>query len=259
MELFSLALNLVMIALIIFFSISFVFLIGRNKKNKKIVDCITSFDDEETFFNKCNSYLETMKDPEFNMKGIVLKLWGTVFYKHDDEINSLLNEVDCFPLVDNKGLFKKDTAQLNEDSLYYLCLACVNSLYGRNDKTKLALFKSKIIENETYLKETLVYHMSIHAFQLYENEGDLGEEFFKSILEGDYADYKYAKQLIGMYKDICQAYLTKIYSVGNREADFDGIKEDVQRFYDTKLGRRFISELSINPTWLVNHEIQIRG
>lgn len=252
MEFISLALNIIMLGLIVFFSITFVFLIKRNKKNKKIVDCITSFDEEKIFFEKLDEYLKTTTDPEFNMKGIVLNLWGSVFYQHDDEILPLLDKVQCFPLVDNRGPFKRDTAQLNEDSLYYLCLACVNALYGRKDVEKLEKFKEKINENSEYLKDTLVYHVSQHAFKLYEGKEDLGEQFFKDILDGDYSGYKYAKQLIGMYKDLCQAYLVKIYSVQNRKDDFDLIKEDVQRFYDTKLGKRYLTELGINLEW-VNH------
>ncbi|SJZ45147.1 hypothetical protein [Anaerorhabdus furcosa] len=252
MEFISLALNIIMLGLIVFFSISFVFLIKRNKKNKKIVDCITSFDEEKIFFEKLEDYLKTTTDPEFYMKGIVLNLWGSVFYRHDDEILPLLDKVQCFPLVDNRGPFKRDTAQLNEDSLYYLCLACVNALYGRKDIEKIEKFKEKINENCEYLKDTMVYHVSQHAFKLYEGKEDLGEQFFKDILDGDYSGYKYAKQLIGMYKDLCQAYLVKIYSVQNRKDDFDLIKEDVQRFYDTKLGKRYLTELGINLEWL-NH------
>ncbi|MEG0076505.1 hypothetical protein [Anaerorhabdus sp.] len=261
MDMISLALNLIMIGLIIFFSFSFVFLFKRNKKNKKIVDCITSFDDEKLLFSKLDEYLKTMSDPEFYMKGKVLQLWGSVFYKHDKEILPILQEVNCFPLVDNKGPFKRDTAQLNEDSLYYLCLACVNALYGRNDEFKLEKFKEKLKENEAYLKNLLAYHISKHAFQLYENQGDLGEQFFIDVLDGDYQGYKYAKQLIGMYKDLCQAYLVKIYSIQNRKEDFDLIKEDVQRFYDTKLGKRYLTELKVNMNWLNNNDevIQIES
>lgn len=259
MEFISVALNLVMLGLIVFFSVSFVFLIKRNRKNKKIVDCITSFDDEKLFFEKLESYLKITNDPEFYMKGIVLNLWGAVFYNHDDEILPLLDKVNCFPLVDNKGPFKRDTAQLNEDSLYYLCLACCNTLYGRKDIGKLERFKNKISENSEYLKDTLAYHVSLHAFKLYEEKDELGEEFFKNILDGDYSDYKYAKQLIGMYKDLCQAYLAKIYSVQNRKNDFDLIKEDIQRFYDTKLGKRYLTELGVNLEWVTSAEEKSKG
>ncbi|MEG0733997.1 hypothetical protein [Anaerorhabdus sp.] len=250
MEIVSVALNFIMTGLIIFFAISFIFLIRRNMKNKRIVDCITAFDDESLFFDKINTYLETMKDPEFMMKGKILKLWGTVYYEHNDEILPLLHEIDIIPLIDNKGFFKKDKVQLNEDSFYYLFIACVNTLYGRNDVEKLEEFMNKIIGYEELLKPNLVYQIAMQTFNLYENKNDLGEAFYKRVLEGDYSEYKYAKQLIGLYKELCAAYLAKIYSLQNRESEYDIIRSDVLSFNEKKIGKRILLELQVPSAWL---------
>ncbi len=251
MELISFLINIGLVAFILSMAIAFVILIRRNMKNKKIVECVEAFDNEEVFFNKIDNYIEIEKDIEFKMKGKVLKLWGCVKYDHKENIEPLLNEIDCKPLYQRKGKYNKTKASLNEDSFYYLCLACCNTLYGRKDNDLLMKFKEKLVDLDQDLNHLLVYQLSMHGFKLYQDEDDLGEEFFSNVLQGDTGDYHYAKQLIGIYKDICAAYLTRIYFIQNRVEEYEVLKEDMQRFYRSGLGRRYVTELEIPQEWVV--------
>lgn len=256
MKLISFLINVALVLFIFFMSIAFVFLIKRNKKNKKIVECVEAFDEEEVFFKKIDNYIATTKDREFNTKGKILKLWGCVKYDYKEEINTLLEEIDCAPLFEKNGKFNKNRAQLNEDSFYYLFLAGCNTLYRRKDFDCLQKFRNKIMEYDTPLNKQLVYQISMNAFKLYDQQDDLGEEFFSNTLQGETEDYFYAKQLIGVYKDICAAYLTKIYSNQNRVEDYELIKEDMKRFYRSGLGKRYLTELDVPLEWIETKEIE---
>ncbi|MEF9893520.1 hypothetical protein [Anaerorhabdus sp.] len=251
MQLISFLINVALVVFILSMAIAFVFLIRRNTKNKKIVECVEAFDNEDVFFNKIDNYIELEKDNEFKMKGKILKLWGCVKYDHKDSIEPLLNEIDCTPLFEKKGKYNKTKASLNEDSFYYLCLACCNTLYGRKDHDLLMKFKEKLDDLDQSINRLLVYQLSMNGFKLYQGEEDLGEEFFSNTLQGDTGDLHYAKQLIGIYKDICAAYLTKIYFIQNRSEDYEAIKEDMQRFYRSGLGKRYLTELEIPQEWVV--------
>ncbi|MPN18263.1 hypothetical protein SDC9_165623 [bioreactor metagenome] len=112
-------------------------------------------------------------------------------------------------------------------------------------------FKEKLDDLDQSINRLLVYQLSMNGFKLYQGEEDLGEEFFSNTLQGDTGDLHYAKQLIGIYKDICAAYLTKIYFIQNRSEDYEAIKEDMQRFYRSGLGKRYLTELEIPQEWVV--------
>lgn len=254
MEIISLILTIGIYGLTLIMVISFVLLIRRNINNKKIVDCIMIFDDESLFFSKINSYLETAKNQEFIEKAKILKLWGNVFYKRDDEVIPLLESINLIPIVVGNGFNKKNKLQLNEDCLYYLCLASCNTLYGRKNFELLNKFREKLNEYDVLLEKNLAYAISKESFRLYDNEGDKGEGFFLKVIEGEYGGYNYSKQLIGIYKKICSSFLAKIYSDKNDTESFEKVKEDVIYFYETIMGKRYLSELNVNEQWLQTSE-----
>ena len=250
MEIISLVLTIGIYGLALIMAISFILLIRRNMNNKKIVDCVTIFDDENMFFSKIDAYLNSVKNIEFLEKGKILKLWGYVFYKRDDEVLPLLDSIDLLPIVVGTGFSKKNKIQLNEDCLYYLCLASCNALYGRKNFALLDKFEEKIKGYRNLLDNNLAYEMSTESFKLYHDEEDKGEEFFTKVIDGEYGEYSYSKQLIGIYKKICSSFLAKIYSDNNDEISYEKISDDVASFYSTKMGQRYLNELGVNEQWL---------
>lgn len=251
MKIVSFLINTALIIVIIAMGVSFVYLIRRNKNNKKLVECVNVFDQEETFFNTVNNYIAQESNEEFKTKGKVLKLWGLVTYDHKDEIAPFLESIDLKHLYQRRGKFNKNKLNLNEDSFYYLCLACCNTLYGRNEIELLIKFKDKMKQLEADLPNQLVLKLSLNSFKLYFNEDDLGEEIFSSTLQGDTAGFRYARQLVGIYKDISAAYLTKIYLDQNRLEEYETIKDNMHYFYKTKLGGRYLRELGVSEQYLV--------
>lgn len=251
MKIVSMLINVALIVFIVAMGIAFVYQIKRNNNNKKLVECVQAFDEEEKFFNKVNQYITHEKNEEFKTKGEVLKLWGLVTYDRKDEIIPLLDSIDFKPLYVRNGKFNKTKSNLNEDSFYYLCLACCNTLYGRNDTELLLKFKEKMQELEVELPNLLVLKLSLNAFKLYLSEDDLGEQLFSQTIQGETSGYHYARQLVGIYKDISAAYLAKIYLDQNRLEEYEIIKDNMQHFYKTKLGGRYLSELKVAKEYLV--------
>lgn len=251
MKIVSFVINSALLIFIISIGISFVSLMKRNKNNRKLVDCVNVFDEQEIFFKTVNEYIDQEKDEEFKTKGQVLKLWGLVIYDHKEEIVPMLDSIDLRQLYQKRGKFNKRKCNLNEDSFYYLCVASCNTLYGRNDQENLLKFNEKIKQLEKELPKLLVLQLSLNAFKLYNNEEDLGEEYFSELLQGETAGYHYARQLIGIYKDISAAYLTKIYIDQNKMEEYETIKENMQIFYKTKLGKRIFGELHVNEEYLI--------
>ena len=72
-----------------------------------------------------------------------------------------------------------------------------------------------------------------------------GQTFFEKLLEGDYEGYIYSKTMIGIYKNLANATLYKIYQDQAKFDQQEELKPMLEQFAQTGVGKRWIQSLDI--------------
>ena len=215
----------------------------RNGKNKMIIDAVRLINEKDMFFNRVDQLISTVNDPEFANKGRVLKLWGCAFHQDFSEFDSTLQELDIDSLIeDKKGVKSIDT---NEDSFFYLYLAIPNVLHhvGRDDLR--TTMHAKLQPYEEILENQLSKALSDQFDKYYDSVDDRGQAFFEKLLEGDYEGYIYSRTMIGIYKNLANATLYKIYQDQAKFEQLEEMKPMLEQFAQTGVGKRWIQSLDI--------------
>jgi hypothetical protein len=83
-----------------------------------------------------------------------------------------------------------------------------------------------------------------NCVKYYKKEEDLGETFFRNIDAGEYPGFRYSKQLIGIYKNICDTMLCRI--LADRNEDYSEFEVYAQNFAATGIGERWIKALGLD-------------
>ena len=215
----------------------------RNGKNKMIIDAVRLINEKEVFFNRVDQLISTVNDPEFANKGRVLKLWGCAYHQDFSEFDSTLQDLDIDSLIeDKKGVKSIDT---NEDSFFYLYLAIPNVLHhvGRDDLR--TTMHAKLQPYEELLGNQLTKALSDQFDKYYDSVDDRGQTFFEKLLEGDYEGYIYSRTMIGIYKNLANATLYKIYQDKAKFDQLEDMKPMLEKFAETGVGKRWIQSLDI--------------
>lgn len=215
----------------------------RNGKNKMIIDAVRLINEKEVFFNRVDQLISTVNDPEFANKGRVLKLWGCAYHQDFSEFDSTLQDLDIDSLIeDKKGVKSIDT---NEDSFFYLYLAIPNVLHhvGRDDLR--TTMHAKLQPYEELLGNQLTKSLSDQFDKYYDSVDDRGQTFFEKLLEGDYEGYIYSRTMIGIYKNLANATLYKIYQDKAKFDQLEDMKPMLEKFAETGVGKRWIQSLDI--------------
>lgn len=215
----------------------------RNGKNKMIIDAVRLINEKEVFFNRVDQLISTVNDPEFANKGRVLKLWGCAYHQDFSEFDSTLQDLDIESLIeDKKGVKSIDT---NEDSFFYLYLAIPNVLHhvGRDDSR--TTMHAKLQPYEELLGNQLTKALSDQFDKYYDSVDDRGQTFFEKLLEGDYEGYIYSRTMIGIYKNLANATLYKIYQDQAKFDQLEDMKPMLEKFAETGVGKRWIQSLDI--------------
>lgn len=214
---------------------------GVNRR-RKIIYVVNQIQDEAAFYEAADELISSEEDEVIRNKTRIIRLWGTVYHKNLDHFEEDLNEIDLEPLfIDKKGVV---TIETDEDSFFYLLLTMPNMLYGlgRND-LRSKVFE-KVSQYEDRLNNKLIMAIAEHCNLFYDGKDDLGEEFFRNIDQGEYPGYMYSKQLIGIYKNICDTMLCRILS--DRNEDYSEFEIYAESFAKTGVGKRWIEVLGLN-------------
>ena len=212
------------------------------KKNRQVISVVSRIADPDDFFTAADELISTAEDAQIVNKTKIIKLWGMVYHERYDDFVNLLNEIEIDPLIsrDKKGL---PSIERDEDSFFYLLLAIPNMLYGngRNDLRKL--IEEKMKAYDTMLEDQLSKAVADHCALYYDGKDDLGESFFRNVDEGDYPGYRYSKQLIGLYKNICDTMLIRI--LRDRDEDASEYEDFARSFSQMGVGKRWLTSLKM--------------
>jgi hypothetical protein len=217
---------------------------GRGRLNKEMLKILDKMDDRDAFFANADEFINVSKDPEYGQKVRVLRLWGDVFYERDEEFKEHLEDLNIDillqPTKKNQGFAN------NEDSFFYLYMAIPNRLNyrGRNDLRKL--HEEKIAAYAEVNGDTLLKAIHDENRKFYDRTDDRGQAFIKQLLAGEYAGYRYSKQLIGLYKNCEEAILAAQYRDEGNTEGYEECLKDIHNFAtNTRLGIRWLKELHI--------------
>ena len=236
--------TLVMFVLLIYMVVRTFMLAKKNNKNKKLLKVLDEINDEQKFFDDADKVIAEEKDKTFAAKIEVLRIWGDVYYRREKAFREHLSALDIELLLHPQGS-RTDGFNDNEDSFFYLYTAIPNHLWsiGRNDLREAVNEKLKPYHDalsDTFLS---VMHDSFALF--YDNKEDKGRSFYNAVMNGDYGQYRYNKQLIGLYKDMITVMLARLALDDGSAEGIQPYETDLKRFAETRLGARWMKELSV--------------
>jgi len=226
-----------------------VFNILRNSKVQKrrqvLVECVNSIKEKDIFFEKVNAIIAANgEDTNLLNKAYVIKLWGMAYHSEYEEFDDTLELLNVDALLTAKKNNKVSIGQ-NEDSFFYLYLGIPNILYRDHREDLLDLMIEKMQPVNSVLSNQLVYALSVEVNKFYKKEDDLGAAFYQKLLDGNYAEYSYAKSMIGLYKSIANATAARIYLDQNDTAKYQETEGLLKDFSLNGVGSRWLETLNI--------------
>ena len=233
--------NILMYAIMIYMIFRMFSMNKGATKRRMVINVVNQVQDKEAFFAAADDLIANAGDEVIAAKTKIIKLWGMCYHKDYEGFEEVLSGIDLKPLFSTKkGAL---SIEENEDSFFYFLLAIPNMLYG-NDRNDLRnLVEEKAHEYDELLSKQLIKAVADHCKLFYDKTEDQGESFFRSVSAGDYPGYVYSKQLIGVYKNVCDTMTCKILQ--DRGDDISEYEGYAQSFANSGVGRRWINCLGL--------------
>lgn len=213
---------------------------GQYRKDKAYIDIYTKIlKNEEGAYDELVSYLGSETDACLKAKSNLIKTYVDLD-KHPENVDSDIDEIDFMHSIFFDGEnFSKEKIILNSEVFIWLILILSKS----RDNTMIDVMNhinDKVSAYDEEMKDYVEYQVYKSAYlSLLEKNFD-GIKFLKTLLSGEYQEYKYDKNLIGIYKKIAASLLAYMAEPLD-EGDDDLIKE----FTETLIGSRFTKDLEI--------------
>ena len=234
--------TLVVLLFLLLYMLSRTVIMSRyNKRLKGVLQIMDHLDDEAVFYSTAEEVIQNCETPEYRNKAVVLKLFGDAYFSRRETFREDLESLDIESLYRSNG---KESTGDNEDSFFYLFLAVPNKLYHTGNVDLIAPLYAKIDEHAEVLDSLLVAKLGREARKFYEGTDDSGKQFFEQFLEGEYSGYRYNKHLVGIYKNIAEAFLAKLALNEGKEIPEESVSA-LRMFQQSTLGSRWLKELGV--------------
>lgn len=208
-----------------------------SKKMSKLIDLVKVLEDKEAFMMMADEDIETAATDEEKTKFQILKLWGLCYHKEYPQYETLLEEINPSILFASKST--------NDDSFFYLLLAIPNILQADGRWEELKKLEEKTENNREEYEKRLDYQVAVNCLKYYRNEDDRGFAFFESVMEGNYGEYFYNRQLIGLYKETVATMLIKPYEEKGDMEHYDEMKSICEQYQQTRIGDMWLKNMGI--------------
>ena len=229
---------LVLIVLTILMSMNNIKRLKQYRKDKTYIDIYTKIlRNTDGAYDELVNYIGSENDACLKTKSELIKLYEDI---KDDKDLSEFDEIDFVKDIFYDGeVFSKDRVTLNSEVFiwFILILSRARNLSMMDVMDGLYNKVSKYEENLNTYIEYQVFKASYNVL-LEKNED--GVSFLKKLLNGEYTEYTYDKNLIGIYKKIAACLLCYAGEIVE-ESDEDLIKD----FTTTLIGNRFTKDLGI--------------
>jgi hypothetical protein len=234
--------NVLLYALMIFMIFRMITTNRIVNRRRKVINVLRQVADEQAFFEAADQLIQSESDPVIQAKTKVIRLWGLVYHNRMARFEEQLNELDINPLfTEKKGMINIEG---DEDSFFYLLLAIPNMLYGHGEIEMIDKVMEKVSTYSDKLEGQMNLAVAENCVKYYKKEDDLGETFFRNVDAGEYPGFRYSKQLIGIYKNICDTMLCRI--LADRNEDYSEFEVYAQNFANTGIGERWIKALGLD-------------
>lgn len=213
---------------------------GQYRKDKTYIDIYTKIlKEEEGAYDELVSYLGSETDACLKAKSTLIKTYVDLD-KHPENVDSDIDEIDFMHSIFFDGEnFSKEKIILNSEVFIWLILILSKSRANTMIDV-MNHINDKVSAYDEEMKDYVEYQVYKSAYlSLLEKNFD-GIKFLKTLLSGEYQEYKYDKNLIGIYKKIAASLLAYMAEPLD-EGDDDLIKE----FTETLIGSRFTKDLEI--------------
>ncbi|MBQ3418720.1 MAG: hypothetical protein IJH31_01115 [Erysipelotrichaceae bacterium] len=230
---------LVMAAIVVLMLFNNIRKIKEMRKDNRYVDAYMKvLRGEEDAKDNLNSYIEAETNETTKNRALIVKAYV------DDDPKSVIEAVNYDLVFKPSGQYDTNHLVSISDTFIWLILAL--SKY-KDNREILDLVYSKVF-NEEFNKhvEYLVFKA---AYEIISNKEEKDVSFLTSLLSGDYAEYKYDKQLIGIYKKMSVALL--VYNGNAVDSEDEDMLKD---FVLTQVGGRFLENLNLKEKYIVKEE-----
>lgn len=213
---------------------------GQYRKDKTYIDIYTKIlKNEEGAYDELVSYLGSETDTCLKAKSNLIKTYVDLD-KHPENVDSDIDEIDFMHNIFFDGEnFSKEKIILNSEVFIWLILILSKSRANTMIDV-MNHINDKVSVYDEQMSNYVEYQVYKSAYlSLLEKNFD-GIKFLKTLLSGEYQEYKYDKNLIGIYNKIAASLLAYMAEPLD-EGDDDLIKE----FTETLIGSRFTKDLEI--------------
>ena len=211
-------------------------LLQRYKHNKEYISIFNAMlEREDDAYSRLNDFINNEKSEEFKNKGRIIKIFADL---ENDLDPSAIETLEPKEIFYHNGRFASRLLAMNCDSFVWLYLVLARArrlsrfdvIDDLSEKMKMMPEMAKRIEFQLFfaIEDALC------------EKDDAGVGFLSCLLEGDYADMKYEKNLIGLFKRFASATLAY---AGEPMDDY--FRNDLHSFAATKIGRTYMQELEI--------------
>lgn len=206
------------------------------RNNKGYISCYQDLLlNESNVLEKIDNYIATQKSEEAINKARLLKLYALI--DNDKDYRETIEQLDFKPVFLENGKASKSKLSFNNDLFVWLYL-CLAKARNTSKFDVMETLNEKI--EELHLDNRLEIKQCNAIYNALSENDTSGVDFLNDILQGNYIDYEYDKQLIGLYKRFAAATLA--YSGEPLE---DYFREDLRKFASTMIGQNYLKNLEI--------------
>lgn len=210
----------------------------RSKHNKEYIELYKeAIGDPENAADKIQDYLNREDSVEFINKAKILQLY--VNLHNGTAYEDILSSLDLKTLFFTKNKFDAQLTSYNSDSFIWIILLMAKAhASGKNEVIEEIYHKISIEEINNYLE----YQEVKATYDLFMNNAN---NFFNDLIEGNYRQYQYDKNLIGLFKRLAAASLAYQDKLND-----DYYEEDLKHFVTTLVGKSYTKDLGIYDKYL---------
>ncbi|MBQ1477613.1 MAG: hypothetical protein IIZ33_05665 [Erysipelotrichaceae bacterium] len=232
---------IILFAMVIMMSLKNFKMMGRYKHNKDYIAAYQGLlKGEDGNYQAICDYIGKEEAAEFQNKGRILKLFYDLDYGTAEET---LEKLDLHDFYFKKDRFDPENANMNADSALWMMLDMAKAARLGN-----FAFNDRLMEiydrNKDVLENYLEYHLLHSCHDIVNKKEGRDTKFLTDLLKGEY-EYRYDKQMIGLYKRFAEALLA--YEDDGLLGEYE--VEDLPRFAGSLIGAGFMKELGIYDTW----------
>ena len=244
----------VLIVLTVLMSINNFKKVGQYRKDKTYIDIYTKIlKNEDNAYDDLVSYISTETDACLKAKSNLIKIYEDL----DKNIDLVLNEIEesnfMHDIFFEKDTFSKDRVLLNSEVFIWLVLI-LSKARKQSMVDVMNKLNEKVSAYENELSDFVEYQVYKSTYMALLEKGNDGINFLKTLLSGEYANYKYDKNLIGIFKKIAASLLAYV----GQPLD-EGDESLISDFTTTLIGHRFTTDLEIYDKYHMGDSNPIEG